>query len=62
MKMAKYKLKITFWNENDDLTKEIIIDTDYPEYCDVEETLYINELDDFKDDGGNFDYFEREII
>lgn len=60
--METYRLKITFWNENDDLTKEIIIHTAYPEYEDVEDTLYANGLDDFKDDGGNFDYFEREII
>jgi hypothetical protein len=56
--MESQTLNILFWNQNDDNTKEITITTSYPSYDDVEEYLYHNGLDDFKDDGGNFDYFE----
>ena len=60
--MEQYKLNILFWNENDDCTKEITILTSYPSYEDVEEYLYHNGLDDFKDDGGQFDYFEIKFV
>lgn len=56
--MEMNKLNILFWNENNDNTKEITIWTAYPSYEDVEEYLYHHELNDFKDDGGDFDYFE----
>ena len=60
--MEAQKLNILFWNDNDDLTKEITIFTSYPSYEDVEEYLYDNGLDDFKDDDGNFDYFEINFV
>jgi len=56
--MESQTLNILFWNQNDDNTKEITITTSYPSYDDIEEYQYHNGLDDFKDDGGNFDYFE----
>ncbi len=45
--METHKLNILFWNEHDEMTKEITILTAYPSYEDVEEYLYCNELDDF---------------
>ena len=60
--MKTHKLNILFWNEHDKMTKEITILTAYPSYEDVEEYLYCNELDDFKTDGGNFDYFEINFV
>jgi len=56
--MDTYELKITFWNEDNQETKEISLVTSYPTYDEVEETLYHNNLDDFKSDGGKYDYFE----
>jgi hypothetical protein len=69
-----YELLITFWNENDDETNEVIILTDYPQYDDetneviiltdypqyddVENTLDYLDLSDFKTYGGKFDWFE----
>jgi hypothetical protein len=56
--METYELKITFWNEDNEETKEISVITSYPTYEEVEETLYDENLNDFKSDGGKFDFFE----
>jgi hypothetical protein len=56
--MRTYKLIITFSNQNDNDVKDISLLTSYPKMEDVEETLYHNGLDDFKSDGGKFDFFE----
>ena len=56
--METYKLTITFWNQADNEEKTISLLTSYPKMEDVEETLYHNGLDDFKSDGGKFDFFE----
>ncbi len=61
MKIQQHLLKITFWNEDNDLTKEIEIWTSYPTYEDVEEYLYMNNMDDFKSNGGLFDFFELSL-
>lgn len=57
-----YDLKIIFWNQDDDKTKVIELTTSYPEYEDVEDTLELNGLDDFKSNGGNYDFFDVEIL
>jgi hypothetical protein len=56
--MVTYELKITFWNEDNKEIKEISLITSYPTYEEVEETLYDKNLNDFKSDGGKFDFFE----
>ncbi len=56
--METYELKITFWNEDNEEIKEISLITSYPTYEEVEETLYDENLNDFKSDGGKFDFFE----
>jgi len=56
--MLTYELKITFWNEDNEEIKEISLITSYPTYEEVEETLYDKNLNDFKSDGGEFDFFE----
>jgi hypothetical protein len=56
--MKTYELKITFWNEDNEEIKEISLITSYPTYEEVEETLYDKNLNDFKSDGGKFDFFE----
>jgi hypothetical protein len=60
--MKTHTLNILFWNKDDDNTKQITIHTAYPSYEDVEEYLESNGLDDFKIDGGNFDYFEINFV
>jgi len=57
-----YDLEITFWNEGDDTTKVIELTTSYPEYKDVEDTLELNGLDDFKSNGGNYDFFDVKVL
>lgn len=56
--MVTYELKITFWNEDNEEIKEISLITSYSTYEEVEETLYDKNLNDFKSDGGKFDFFE----
>jgi hypothetical protein len=57
-----YDLEITFWNEDDNNTKVIKLTTSYPEYEDVEDTLELYGLDDFKSNGGNYDFFDVKVL
>jgi hypothetical protein len=62
MKKVDYQFQVTFWNENNDLSKIIYISTEYPnkvDVCNTVEHFYGNLL---KAHDGEFDYYELNKI
>ena len=62
MKKVDYVFQVTFWNENNDLSKTIYINTAYPNKVDVCDTIENNYSSDLKEYDGEFDYYEFNEI
>jgi len=58
-----FDILITFWNEDNDKIKEVSFTTQYPNACDIDQTLQQNGLiKNCKDYDGDFDYYEVSKI
>lgn len=62
MKKVDYQFQVTFWNENNDLSKTIDIITEYPNKVDVCNYIEFNYPNLLKEYGGEFDYYELNKI